>query len=275
MNLSRYLITIIATAIVAILGSSLYFKSQLGEHNDSALALVNKLTHNNVNIIKQFHVPHSTLQGFVVAAKNNTNARQVLYTNRTGRLLFSGTLLNNQGQDVSQIAYKKYIAPKTAGAAYSKIAQTHWFSEGKLSAPHKLYAVIDPNCIFCHHFYEAVQPLIKSGQLTVRWLVIGFLKPSSPAKAITILNASNPAKAMAQNEASFNEKTEEGGIKETKKPTATEKAKLDFNNKFAQSLQIMQTPTIFYKTDSGQTHMQAGYNPKTLKQLIQNSGSKF
>lgn len=270
----RYLVTMIATAIVAILGTSLYFKSHIGEHRDDAVALIQKLTHGQVKIIRSFHVL-GALQGFIVSPIKNPNQRSILYTDRTGRLLFSGNVINAKGQNLNQLAYKQYIAPKTADAAYQKIANTHWFEQGKATAPHKLYVVVDPNCIFCHLFYNAVQPLIQSGQVAIRWLVIGIIKPSSPGKAMRLLSAENPNQALAENEKTFNVKTEEGALKPIQHPSVAQKALLKTNNDFAEDLQITETPTFFYKTSQGETHMQAGLNLKELKAFIAKTGNQF
>ena len=267
-------VLVLCTAIVAVLGTSLYFKSQLGEHSSAAHALINKVTHGKVKVIKSFRTA-GELQAFIVAEKSKPHARNIIYTDRTGRYLISGNIINSKGVNLTAKAYKKYIEPKTADAAFGKIAKTNWFLQGSPKAPHKLYVVADPNCLICHMFYEAIQPSIKAGQVAVRWLLVGLIKPSSPAKTITILANKNPIAAMAANEAGFNGKTEEGSTIPLKNPTVVQKNRLTTNNNFAKEFQIFQTPTIFYKTATGQTRMQAGFTKTKLALLINAAGAKF
>lgn len=66
-----------------------------------------------------------------------------------------------------------------------------------------LSVFMDPNCIFCHNFYNEAAPLVKSGKLRVRYLMVGFLKPDSTERAATIISSSNPAKALEKDEKAF------------------------------------------------------------------------
>lgn len=66
-------------------------------------------------------------------------------------------------------------------------------------------AFMDPNCIHCNTFYKQVMPLVEKGKLRVRFLMVGFLRPSSLPRAAAIVSAKDPARALAEDEKNFTE----------------------------------------------------------------------
>lgn len=274
MKLHHLIIAIICTAIVCILATTLFYTTNLGEHRLAAEKLIEKLTRGTVTIKHRFSTP-AGLQGFVI--KPQSGSMTTVYTDRTGRYLITGSIINAKGQNQSQIDLQHYLNKTTAAPAYNAIAKTHWFLQGNANAPHKLYVVFDPNCIACHLLFESLQPIIAKGIVAVRWVPIAFLKPSSPNKAIAILSATDPVKAMLQNEANFNTSKEEGAIKPIANPTAGQKAQLAHNNAFAKAFQIFETPTILYRTAQGEFKLSAGFPMKKAlqMQLITQAGSQF
>jgi thiol:disulfide interchange protein DsbG len=66
----------------------------------------------------------------------------------------------------------------------------------------------DPNCVHCNHLYKNLMPHIAQGKLRVRFVLVGFLAPSSTTRAATILGAKDPAQALSEDEAKY----ETGGI---------------------------------------------------------------
>jgi hypothetical protein len=47
----------------------------------------------------------------------------------------------------------------------------------------QLTVFLDPDCSVCHRFYEELQPLIRAGQVSVRVIPVGVIKPTSLGKA--------------------------------------------------------------------------------------------
>ncbi|MDF2690890.1 MAG: hypothetical protein K0S29_745 [Gammaproteobacteria bacterium] len=127
--------------------------------NSPAAKLVSKLTYNQVNITNEFQAANGW-QGFVIQTKKQ-NSQAIVYVDPTNQYLFSGALLNAQGQNLTQQYTDEYINKVIAKGAYQSIAGTHWFSEGSDQAPHKIYVIIDPNCIYCHMIYQSLEPLSK------------------------------------------------------------------------------------------------------------------
>ncbi len=94
---------------------------------------------------------------------------------------------------------------------WQALTHTHYIQEG--SKGPIVYDFYDPNCPYCHEIYTWLQNPIRSKQIRVRFITVGFLRPSSAGKAAAILAAKNPLAALKLNENKFSTKNgPEGGI---------------------------------------------------------------
>lgn len=222
-----------------------------------AKALLNKATKGAVTIVQEFPATNNLL-GFVVKGKDKAAQLAIIYVDQQGHYLFSGTLIDAKGTNLTQKQFFTYIQPKSALEAYQALNSVTWVQQGGDAAPHKMYVFMDPNCIACHVFYEQLLPKINAGTLSVRWILVSFLKPSSLAKTEAILAAKDPVAALAQNEKNFNVKTEEGGIQPLKNISPEIKAKAKSNMDFLVKHKILVTPTLLYKNKQGFVTLHAG-----------------
>ena len=132
----------------------------------------------------------------------------------------------------------------------------------------ELTAFMDPNCIWCHRFYEKAMPLVRAGKLHLRVALVGFLKPTSAAKAAAILAAKNSAQALAFDESHFNVATEEGGIRpDYKAPLAIRRAVSDNTQLLAETGEEA-TPTLLYYTKAKRWHLQHGLGLHGLHKIL-------
>jgi thiol:disulfide interchange protein DsbG len=113
-----------------------------------------------------------------------------------------------------------------------------------------IYVFMDPNCIFCHYAWQAFQPYEAVG-LQVHWIPLGFLKSDSPGKAAALLDASDGAALLRENEIKFTEATESGGIKPANPISFAAQSKLNKNTTLFKDMGFDGTPTIIYKTSDG------------------------
>ncbi len=113
-----------------------------------------------------------------------------------------------------------------------------------------IYVFMDPNCIYCHLVWKALQPYEAAG-LQVHWIPIAFLKPDSAGKAAALLQANDSVALMKQLETHYSEKDESGGIAPLATIPAEVQAKLDGNAKLFQDLGFQGTPTIIYRGSGG------------------------
>lgn len=132
----------------------------------------------------------------------------------------------------------------------------------------ELTAFMDPNCIWCHRFYEKALPLIHAGKLHLRVVLVGFLKPTSAAKAAAVLMAKHPARALALDESRFNVVTEEGGIHPASDvPTAVQKA-VRHNTQILADTGEEATPTLLYVNQQDQWVLQHGLGHSGLSKIM-------
>ncbi len=192
-------------------GASLLAWSALAATRPSSAPMPPMLTSlvsaGKVKVVSQFATEVPGLTGYVVSNKEGTD---VVYGEHG--YLFVGHVISPKGADLTD-DYRKRFSPKPDYAAVVRELEStgHLISEGRATAP-LLYVFADPNCIFCYHFYKMAEPLVSSGRLRLRWVLVGFLQSSSAAKATTILSARSPLSALHMDEDHFDTAHEAGGI---------------------------------------------------------------
>ncbi|MDN5874471.1 MAG: hypothetical protein L0H29_08845, partial [Sinobacteraceae bacterium] len=129
-----------------------------------------------------------------------------------------------------------------------------------------IYAMVDPDCIFCYHFFNASRGAVKSGKLRIKWVLLGFLKSSSQARAEAILTADDPLDALRKNYENFNAAHEEGGMPPTQHPSTKMKALLAQHFKAMQAVGSNGTPTLLYRGSDDKWGLHVGLpSPKWLQ----------
>ncbi|MFM0736480.1 thioredoxin fold domain-containing protein [Paraburkholderia xenovorans] len=125
-----------------------------------------------------------------------------------------------------------------------------------------IYVFMDPNCIFCHYAWEALQPYEAAG-LQVHWIPLGFLKPDSMGKAAALLQSQNGPQLMRVLETRFSEKNESGGIDPLRDIPFATQMKINSNAQLFKKLGFDGTPTIIYMTSTGKWADVSGLPPLT------------
>lgn len=123
-----------------------------------------------------------------------------------------------------------------------------------------VYVVADPNCIWCKKLWDRIDKIVdKTSLREIRWVSVGFLKPSSAIKAQTIMTAKDPFKAVQTNEEKFDVATESGGVPVRRHPISTKM--VDERTKTIQTIMgnNFATPLIVHATNGGKIHMVVGY----------------
>lgn len=230
--------------------------------------VIEKAAKNQVVIVKQFPSV-GNLQGFVVSPKSKSGQKTVIYADKNGQYMIAGAIINKDGVNITQRDYKKYITDAMAPKVITSAKATSWFAQGNPNAPHQAYVIVEPNCIACHMLHQELLPLIKSGKLYVRWIMVAFLKPDSQAKAAAIFQAKNPSDALNEDQKNFNAKTEEGSITPAKDISAASKTKIKANFAFMQKYGFIATPVIIYKNKAGKAQITRGFMPgKALVTMV-------
>ncbi|HEX3843432.1 MAG TPA: thiol:disulfide interchange protein DsbG [Steroidobacteraceae bacterium] len=199
-----------------------------------------------LKVVSQFSTEVPGLTGYVVSNKDGT---QVVYGENG--YLFVGHVISPKGADLTD-AYRDRYGPKADfGSVVSKLdGAGHLINEGRAAAP-LLYVFADPNCSFCYHFYKMAEPLVSSGRLRLRWVMVAFLQSSSAAKATAILSARNPLSALHEDEDRFDTVHEAGGIAPASAQEKALQAVLQVHASAMDAVGSNGTPTLLYRDEQG------------------------
>lgn len=247
-----------------------------------ALKALQQLSQGQAQITDTFDGPPGTgLVGLAVSLGQGRN--MIMYATKDGKYVIVGGIFGADGVNYSMQAAQKYL-PATPGAAnpvvppvnieqtFKDLDKTSHYTWGKDSAKKELWAVMDPNCVYCHKFYLDAKPLVEKGELKVHVIPVGFLRPDSAGKAAAILGAPNPAEALNKHEQTFNPANETGGIEPDDKNEAV-KAKIKANTEWMNAHNLGGTPYILYIGTDGKPAAVPGY-PQDLAGLLKTVKSK-
>lgn len=84
---------------------------------------------------------------------------------------------------------------------WQKMEKASWILDGKKTR-RWCCMFADPFCPYCKQFWQQARPWVESGKVQLRTLLVGVIKPESPATAAAILAAKDPAKTRHDYEAS-------------------------------------------------------------------------
>jgi len=252
----------LARVFVPALVAGMLFAAQAGAATTLSLAKVQALvasaSHGRAQAQSVFAGPGG-LTGAVITYKDQPDAApSVIWINNDASALLVGKLIGSHGQDLNKQAAQQVgllltPAKGLAAAAQPDAAAIHSGRSGPV-----LTVFIDPNCIYCHMLYQKLQPLIAQGKLRVRYVVVAVVKQSSLDRAAAILEARDPVAALAEDQKDFDVKTEEGGIKRARTPSAAMVTRIGNNNALLDKLGSQGTPTLLYCSKDGQVEQLDG-----------------
>ena len=91
------------------------------------------------------------------------------------------------------------IAPAQAFDAVAKDGKG--FTVGSLMTANTVYVMFDPQCPHCGHLWQQSEPLHKKVKFV--WVPVAFINAKSAPQGAALMQAANPAQAMATHEASL------------------------------------------------------------------------
>ncbi len=176
-----------------------------------------------MNVSQQF-TAQSGLTGWVLSSDDN---HTLVYTTADEQTLITGTLLDNQGNNLSEFYTKRYLPE----ADFALLAQAHSIAQHSVAqnsnaeqgetepgqqssmppsstqsrseqsqnahddGSSALYVFFDPNCPFCHFAWQALEVYQQQGA-EIRWIPVAYLQPDSRIKAAAVLQAKHPAQVL-------------------------------------------------------------------------------
>lgn len=215
-------------------------------------APIQALADRGIQIVKKFDAP-GELTGYAARAGTRWLA---VYVMPDGKHVILGTLLDAQGNALSGQVLKRIRQAYKAGEqpVWQRLEDSYWIADGSEDAEQVLYMFTDPNCPYCHRFWQFVRPWVKSGTLQVRHILVGILKPSSVEKAAAVLAAEDSSAALRRNQRNYRN----GGIQPAESVSDEIRRKLQANLHLMRQLNFYGTPGIVYRDSEGKVHKMQG-----------------
>ncbi len=199
---------------------------------------------------KAFDAPDG-LTGYTLNFQGQTLAA---YVTANGEHVVVGTLLDSDGTNLSQPMISAAANAARPESEWQALEQANWIADGSASADRVIYAFTDPNCPFCHRFYEQTRDWVEAGDVQIRHIMVGVLRQDSAAKSATLLAADEPAVALAEHEANFSN----GGVTPAEGVAKEARQAVEANNQLMSQLGIRGTPSVLYRDDEGAIQLARG-----------------
>lgn len=213
-------------------------------------AVLAKIESQGLEIMGDFDAP-SGLHGYAGLAGQEP---LTVYTTADGKHALVGVLVDAKGNDVGADALRRLVTLPLSKRQWAALQSSTWIADGAANAPRVVYAFTDPNCPYCHRFWEAARPWIESGKVQLRHVMVGVIRADSANKVATMLTAKSPSDALVRNEQTF----DKGGIEAAAKVPEAVRQKLDGNEKLMLQMGFQGTPGIVYLDANGVLQRRSG-----------------
>jgi len=222
---------------------------------------IQQMADKGLTIVTAFDAPGG-LKGYAAKAGNTPVA---LYLTPDGQHVIVGTLLDDQGKNLTRPQLEAAITQPQQQNAWPQLAASGWIADGKKSAPRTVYVFSDPNCGYCHKFFEESRAWVDSGKVQLRQIMVGVLRPSSAGKSAALLAAKDPSAAYRAHEKNY----QTGGVTPLDPVPDALQDKVIANNTLMSELGIRGTPGIVYKDADGHIQIHQGVpQGDTLKAIM-------
>lgn len=206
-----------------------------------------------VKIVKSFPAV-SGLTGWVLSQGDRYS---VVYTTADRKTLLAGALVDEKGQNLSEMYEDQFVPKPDFAAAYKRLEKSAFVTEGPAQgAKNVVYVFVDPNCPFCNMAWRALQPYEAAG-LQVRWIPVATLGPTSLPKAVEVLAAADKTAAFRRMEANHGKPwTAPAGISDTSHPAINKR--VSENGEIMAQFGIAGTPGIVWRDKQGAVRVKSG-----------------
>lgn len=224
-------------------------------------AAVKAVEARGAEVVGSFDAPGG-LKGY--AARYNGQGI-ALYLTPDGEHVLIGSLINAQGEDLSRSELERLVYEPMGKEMWQRLEDSTWIADGSADAPRVIYMFSDPNCPFCNMFWEQARPWVDAGDVQIRHVMVGMLRPDSAGKSAALLAAEDPEAALNEHEAA--------GKASKLKPMKTIPAELDkqlqANLTLMDEMGASATPAIYYMDENNRLQQQQGApQPDVLKKIM-------
>ncbi|MEB6379391.1 thiol:disulfide interchange protein DsbG [Leclercia adecarboxylata] len=223
-------------------------------HAEELPAPVKAIEKQGITIIKSFDAPGG-MKGWLGKYQD---MGVTVYLTPDGKHAISGYMYDEQGKNLSEQVIQKELYAPAGRKLWQRMEKAGWLLDGKKEAPRVIYVFADPFCPYCLQFWQQARPWVDAGKVQLRTLLVGVIKPESPATAAAILTADDPAKRWHDYEQS-------GGKLALTVPSSIPPAQqktLQENQAIMDALGASATPALYYMNDQNELQQVVGLPDK-------------
>jgi len=210
-------------------------------HAEDLPAPVKAIEKQGITIIKSFDAPGG-MKGYLGKYQE---MGVTIYVTPDGKHAISGYMYDEAGTNLSEKLFNQELYGPAGRELWKRMEKAEWILDGQKTAPRVVYVFADPYCPYCKQFWQQARPWVESGKVQIRTLMVGVIKPESPAAAAAILSAKDPAKSWHEYEQSNGKMTLP--LPKTIPPAIMRS--LNLNQKIMDDLGANATPAIYYMND--------------------------
>lgn len=201
-----------------------------------------------------------------------------IYRMPDGKHWVIGTVIDAQGKDVNAKALHSAVQQPMGQELWADLENTRWIADGKPDAPRIAYVFTDPNCPYCNQLWREARPLVQAGQLQLRHILVGMLRPSSEGKAAAILGSRVPEQALASHAMAYadahGKNPDSLGIAPLQRIPVSARDALANNAALMSSAGLRATPVTIWKNSQGLVQIRTGMPPGLLDELLEKAPGK-
>lgn len=229
-------------------------------HAEELPTPVKAIEKQGITILKSFDAPGG-MKGYLGKYQD---MGVTIYVTPDGKQAISGYMYNEKGENLSNALIEKEIYAPAGREMWQRMEKASWILDGKKDAPVIVYVFADPFCPYCKQFWQQARPWVDAGKVQLRTLLVGVIKPESPATAAAILASKDPAKTWHDYEASGGKMT----LALPANPPAEQMKTLNINQKLMDDLGANVTPAIYYMSKDNTLQQAVGLPDKEKLDII-------
>jgi thiol:disulfide interchange protein DsbG len=219
-----------------------------------------QLEKDGFEFVKKIPAPEG-LTGWVGHEDQYSNT---VFISNDGRYYIKGDLFDAQGTNISSTQIETHMKKAILDDVWKSLERSTWIQDGKKDAPRIVYVFSDPNCPYCHKFWQSARPWVNAGKVQLRHIQVGIIREESRAQVATLLLSKNP-------EAVFHDVNLNKGKKHLKKAANIPleiAEKIDFNQSLMGKYGFFSTPSMAWRDSKGVFQSTQGM-PKDLKDIFE------
>lgn len=201
-----------------------------------------------------------------------------IYRMPDGKHWVIGTVIDAQGKDVNAKALHNAVQKPMGQEFWTDLERTHWIGDGRPDATRIAYVFTDPNCPYCNQLWRDARPLVQAGQLQLRHILVGMLRPSSEGKAAAILASKTPEQALASHAMAYadahGKNPDALGIAPLQRIPLSARDALTNNAALMSNAGLRATPATIWKNAQGVVQIRTGMPPGLLDELMDKAPAK-